>query len=384
MDKNKNTLPDWDIHIISPGRVNLLGEHVDYNDGMVLPIAIDRFISLAVRSRADSLVCIEALDLEQQVEFNLADLDRRIDAAGEALPRWALYPAGVAWTLRERGYSPGGLDAVMTSDLPMNAGLSSSAAFELAFGLAWQTLGDLKLERMQLAQVCQKAENNYVGVNCGLMDQFACAHGVARHALFFDVRTLNWQPLPLPPGTTVVVANSGIQRELAASAYNQRRQTCQEAVRIFMEYLPGIRALRDVSLSQLDEFEKHLPAQAKDKARHVIEEIERVRQGCLCLARDDAAGFGKLMIESHASLRDLYEVSLPELDRLVEDAIGIDGCFGARLTGAGFGGCTVNLVEKECASAFIEELMEKSRSYLGRDSEAYECRPARGVHLKGA
>ena len=384
MDKNNKILPDWEIQVISPGRVNLLGEHVDYNDGMVLPIAIDRSIRLAARPRGDELVSIEALDLEERIIFDLECLNDRVDVDGKPLPRWALYPAGVAWILREKGYSPGGLDAVLVSDLPMGAGLSSSAALELAFGLAWQTLSGMAITRMELAQLCQQAENNYVGVRCGLMDQFACAHGVARHALLFDVRSLAWQPLPMPPGTVVVLAQSGIQRELAASAYNQRRQTCQEAVLILKEHLPGIRALRDVTILQLGEYDKYLPAGAKDKVRHVIEEIERVRQASLCLVQDDASGFGKLMLESHASLRDLYEVSLPELDSLVEDAMCIEGCFGARLTGAGFGGCTVNLVAKEHAQTFTAELLKRSRGYLKSNAAAYECQPARGVHLKGA
>ena len=384
MNKKSNLLPDWDIQVISPGRINLLGEHVDYNDGMVLPIAMDRSIRLAARPRGDTLVCIEAFDLGERVEFDLDDLDQKTDTNGKPLPRWALYPAGVAWAFRERGMAVGGMDVAALSDLPMSAGLSSSAALELAFGLAWQTLDDMKIERMQLAQICQRAENEYVGVKCGLMDQFACAHGVARHALLFDVRSLAWQPLPLPPDTAVVLAYSGIQRELAASAYNQRRQICQEAVRILKGYLSGIRALRDVSPGQLDEYEVHLPARARMRARHVVEEIERVRQACMCLVQDDAVGFGKLMLDSHASLRDLYEVSLPELDRLVEDAMSIAGCFGARLTGAGFGGCTVNLVEKQRAPAFIEELLDRSQQYLDGEASIYICQPARGVHLKGA
>ncbi len=375
---------DWDIQIISPGRVNLLGEHVDYNEGIVLPIAIDRNVRLAARPRKDPLVTIHTLDFEQKIVLDLDDLNKRTDAEGKPLPRWAQYPAGVAWVFKQKGYPVNGLDAVVVSNLPMGAGLSSSAAVELAFGLAWQTLGELELDRMQLALLCQQAENNYVGVDCGLMDQFACAHGIARHALFFDTRSLAWQPVPLPPDTAIAVAYSGIKRELAASAYNQRRQTCQEAVDILRELIPGIRSLRDVSPSQLDEYGEKLPEQTRKRARHVVEEIERVRQACLCLAQDDAVGFGQLMLAGHASLRDLYEVSLPELDKLVEDAVSVQGCLGARLTGAGFGGCTVNLVEKDHAQDFVEELQQKSGSYLNEAAQVYVCQPARGVHLKGA
>jgi galactokinase len=187
-----------------------LGEHVDYNQGVVLPIAIDRFVRLAARPRTDERVVIESLDLKAKVEFDLSDLDSRIDTSGRSLSGWALYPAGVAWALRESGLVVQGLEAIITSNLPIGAGLSSSAALELAFALAWQTAGAWQADRMQLAQLCQRAENVYAGVNCGLMDQFACAHGIARYALYFDVRSLQWQPLPMPPHTAVVIADSAL------------------------------------------------------------------------------------------------------------------------------------------------------------------------------
>lgn len=380
---NKHNLPDWEIQVISPGRVNLLGEHVDYNQGMVLPIAINRYVRLAARRRTDSIVSVESLAMKQQIRFSLDQLDQRVDCDGQPLPGWALYPAGVAWVLRQSGLEVSGLDAVIASDLPAGAGLSSSAALELAFGMAWQTAAGWNLERMRLAQICQLAENRYVGVNSGLMDQFACAHGVARHALLFDTRSLQWQPLPLPPHTAVVIADSGIQRQLSNSGYNERRAACEAAVRGLKTCLPEIHSLRDVTLCQLDEFEHFLPVDVRKKARHVVEEIERVRRAAVCLAQDDAVGFGRLMNESHVSLRDYYEVSLPELDILVEEAAAIAGCFGARLTGAGFGGCTVNLVEEAVAGNFTAQLKERAGNRLGRDVPVYVCQPSRGVHLAG-
>jgi len=377
-------LPDWQIQVISPGRVNLLGEHVDYNQGPVLPIAIDRYVRLAACPREDDLVIIESLDLKESVQFRLADLDNRVNAAGQPLAGWALYPAGVAWALRQSGMEVRGLEAVIASDLPIGAGLSSSAALELAFALAWQSAAGWQLGRMQMALLCQRAENAYAGVNCGLMDQFACAHGVARHALYFDTRSLQWQPLPMPPDTVVVIADSDMRRQLVASGYNQRRLECEEAARVLRAYIPGIQSLRDVSISQFKELESHLGADVRKRARHVVEEIERVQQACFCLAQDDARGFGKLMAAGHASLRDLFEVSLPELDGLVEAALSIEGCFGARLTGAGFGGCTVNLVQKQAAERFSGELSRRYQKDFGRQAQIYLCQPSRGAHLAGA
>lgn len=383
MRETNHSLPDWKIQVISPGRVNLMGEHVDYNQGLVLPMAIDRSVHLAARPRKDGVVSVRALDLNQQVEFALVDLDLRIDKQGKPLPQWALYPAGVAWALRTAGLEISGLDVVLSSDVPIGAGLSSSAAVEIAFALAWQTAAQWKLERMQLAQFCQRAENSYVGINSGLMDQFACAHGVARHALFFDTRSLAWQPLPIPPGCTVVVADSGIRRQLSTSAYNLRRADCETAIRRLKEYLPRIQSLRDVTPAQLTDLEGHLSNEVCKRARHVVDEIERVSRACQCLIGDDAPGFGELMLASHNSLRDLYEVSLPQLDGLVQAAVEIEGCYGARLTGAGFGGCTVNLVNSDRTEDFIERLKNRYQQEFGREAVIYLCQSGRGAHLLG-
>ncbi len=384
MNPEIEKLPDWEIQIKSPGRVNLLGEHVDYNQGVVLPIAIDRFVHLTARPRADQTVVVESLNLDEKVTFQLKDLERRIDSSGKPLPAWALYPAGVAWALRTAGLAVGGLEAVIASDLPAGAGLSSSAALELAFGLAWSTLGGWQLERMQLARICQTAENRYVGVNCGLMDQFACAHGVARHALLFDTRNLQWQPLPMPPDTVVILADSGVRRQLSNSAYNQRRAACEQAMQALRANLPNISALRDVSLAQLETFTDRMPAEEFKRARHVVTEMERVRQASLFLVQDDASGFGRLMNASHASLRDDYEVSTPELDWLAAQAQSQVGCYGARLTGPGFGGCTVNLVAAGQAETFMQFMQAGFAARFERELPLYLCRASRGAHLKGA
>jgi galactokinase len=331
-----NQLPGATILAKAPGRVNLLGEHVDYNSGVVLPIAIDRQVHVAARPRADQRVDLHALDLNQKISFDLQNLTDRMDIDGNPLPAWALYPAGVAWVLLKKGFQLTGIDAVYSSDVPIGSGLSSSAAVELAFAVLWQALADWEADRMTLARICQMAENQYVGVNCGLMDQFASSHGVARHALYFDTRSLDWHPVPLPPGTVVVVADSGVRRELATSAYNERRASCEKAVELLHSRLPAIQSLRDVSPDQLRTNVDLLPGEVYKRARHVVEEIDRVNRANGYLMKDDAKEFGKLMFEGHCSLRDLYEVSCPELDALVEIASGIPRVLWCALNRGGF------------------------------------------------
>ena len=377
-----NQIPGATILARAPGRVNLLGEHVDYNSGIVLPIAIDRRVYIAARPRADQKVNLYAMDLKQKGSLNLQDLPARIDVDGKPLPAWALYPAGVAWSLLNKGFDIHGIDAVYSSEVPIGAGLSSSAAVELAFAVLWQSLAGWEADRMTLARICQMAENQYVGVNCGLMDQFASAHGVAKHALYFDTRSLDWHPLPLPPSTAVVVADSGVRRELTNSAYNERRASCEKAVELLHSRLPTIQSLRDVTLDQLHANSDLLSAEVYKRARHVVEEINRVDLASEFLMKDDAKGFGKLMLEGHQSLRDLYEVSCPELDALVEIASGLPGCFGARLTGAGFGGCTVNLIEAEKADYFIKKLKDEYTRKMHRKAEGYICQASRGAYTE--
>ena len=365
---------------LAPGRVNLLGEHVDYNGGPVLPAAIDRAVHLSFHPRSDRQVHLRALDLKTSVVFDLDHLDRKQDLAGSPLPPWSLYPAGVAWALCQRGLDVPGLDGEFTSSVPIGAGLSSSAAVELAFSVAWRFLGGWEADALALARLSQKAENQYVGVNCGLMDQFASACGVEDHALYFDTRSLDWRPVPLPTGTVIVIADSGVRRSLANSAYNERRASCEQAVALLQPFLPGITALRDVTPDQFNQLAARLPELVRKRARHVVEECARVDEAIQCLDRGDGAAFGRLMFAGHASLRDLYEVSLPELDLLVELAGELPGCLGARLTGAGFGGCTVNLVEEQHAAEFIERLAA-SYSAPGRQAQVYLCRASRGAHI---
>jgi len=365
----------------APGRVNLLGEHVDYNEGLVLPAAIDRAVRVAAGPQSGGQVTLVALDLGKEVTLDLAQIDQKLDGRGHPLPGWALYPAGVAWALGGAGFEVTGLQAVFTSDVPIGAGLSSSAAVEVAFAVAWQALSGGPQDKMELARLCQRAENAYVGVNCGLMDQFASACGVQEHALYLDVRSLEWQPYPLPPNTVIVIANSGVRRSLASSAYNERRAACEQAVELLRQYLPNIHSLRDVSTQEFAAFGYYLPQPIRRRAEHVVKEIARVQSAVHALERGDAQVFGALMYAGHNSLRDLYEVSVPELDLLVRIARGLPGCFGARLTGAGFGGCTVNLVDEAAAPAFVDALSGVYLEQSGQQAQVYLCRASPGAEL---
>lgn len=370
--------------VISPGRVNLLGEHVDYNEGIVLPAAIDRSVKIQFTRRKDQLVQLSALDLDHQCSFSLFNLDRKLDSNGNPLPVWALYPAGVLWMLQQRGYPVGGFSANYRSDIPIGAGLSSSAAVEVGFAVVCQVLGGWQIDRLTLARICQAAEIDYAGVNCGLMDQFACASGVPDHLLMFDTRTYESRPIPLPENTTLVIADSTIRRSLINSAYNDRRRDCDTAVKYYQAIYPQVNSLRDLSPAQFQAHAHHLPESVRRHALHVVEEIERVHRAIKYLDTGDAEQFGKLMFETHDSLRDLFEVSCRELDTLVDLAHTFDGCLGARLTGAGFGGCTVNLVKKDRVNDFIEFLHMAYQQETGLQANIFRTHPSRGASLKSS
>ncbi len=369
--------PQVETH--APGRVNLLGEHVDYNQGVVMPVAIDQVVTLMAAPTSDATVTLHALDLGKQIVFNLGDLDKKCDIGGNPLPGWALYPAGVAWALQHAGLPLCGMQAAYTSDIPIGAGLSSSAAVEVAFATTWQALSGWEIDKISLAKHCQRAENEYVGVSSGLMDQFASACGVEGKVLCFDTRSLEWRPLELPPATAIVIADSGIHHRLATSAYNERRSACEQAVQLLQKYLPDIKSLRDVSTVEFAAYSMYIPAHIARRAEHVVKEIHRVEQAMIALQRGDAAMFGGFMFASHKSLRDLYEVSIPELDSLVQIARGLPGIYGARLTGAGFGGCTVNLVEENQAASFMESLQDGFRLKTGKDTKVYLCKASAGA-----
>jgi galactokinase len=366
----------------APGRVNLIGEHVDYNEGYVLPTAIDRAAWVAASPVADASFTIEAVDLGERVRFDLESVRVRRDSDGRPLPRWALYAAGVARMLASEGHRVAGLRATLASDVPVGAGLSSSAAVQVVLAATWRALGDLAIDRMALALLCQRSECEYVGVRCGLMDPFVSVHGKRGHAIWLDCRTLDWRPVRLPAATVIVIADSKVRRELAASEFNVRRAECEHAVERLRAVVPGIRSLRDVSPDVLAAHADRLPGTLARRARHVVEEIARVAAVIPDVERGNARALGRAMTAAHQSGRHLYEVSCRELDVLVDAAVALPGCHGARLTGAGFGGCTVSLVESEAVDEFVRRLTEAYGAATGLSADAWVCRAADGARVE--
>jgi galactokinase len=381
LNKGVTAMPSYQYRAIAPGRVNLLGEHVDYCNGPVLPVAIDRSMKVDFSARDDQQVEIVALDINEQVCFSLADLAGKNDCAGNPLPAWAKYPAGVAHILQKHGLPLTGINAQFTSDIPIGAGLSSSAALEVAFALAFQTLADWELDRMTLSRYCQQAEQTYVGMNSGLMDQFASAHGVENHALYFRIHAMQWEAVPLPADVAIVIADSKVPHSLTDSAYNERRAATEAAVRLLTPALPDIEALVDVSPAQFEAHKHLLPPQIAQRAEHVVYECDRMDKAIAALKAGDIQQFGQLMYATHASLRDLYEVSTPELDLLVEIARSLPGIYGARLTGAGFGGSTVNLVAASQAEAFARQLKARYDAQSAYTTDVFISKASRGAHV---
>jgi galactokinase len=331
-------------HLVrAPGRVNLIGEHTDYNDGFVLPLAIERAVWIALRPRNDRRVQLFSLEFSSEGHF---ELDRLEKVSG-----WFEYPKGVAWALQEAGLELRGFDGVLSGDVPRGAGLSSSAALELAVAKAFHAVSGFAWEPARMAQLAQRAENRWVGVNCGIMDQLISAAGVAGHALLIDCRSLELTPVPLPPGSKVVILDTATRRGLVDSAYNERRRQCEAAARFF-----GVAALRDVALAQFNAAAARLEPVMAKRARHVISENERTLQAAEAMRQGDSARLGQLMNNSHTSLRDDFEVSSAALNTMVELAQAHPGCFGARMTGAGFGGCAVALVAEPQMTAFVAEV----------------------------
>jgi len=356
----------------APGRVNLLGEHTDYNEGYVLPAAIDRAVWLAVAPLDEPRVRLAALDLNAEAAFAL-------DAIPPRQGDWADYARGVAWALQQQELPTRGLMAALTSDVPIGAGLSSSAAVEVAFACAWQALSGFELARRELALLCQRAENAYVGVRCGIMDQMASACGQAGHALLLDCRSLEVTLVPLPAEVALLVVDSGVRRSLAASEYNRRRAECEEAVRLLAQHLPGIRALRDVSLADFERYQHLLPDVLRRRARHVVSANARVLEAMEALRAGDLTRFGAAMRRCHESLRDDYQVSAPELDLLVETAWATPGCYGARLTGAGFGGCILALAENAAVEELSDRLRRAYQARFDRQPTFHLCHAADGA-----
>jgi galactokinase len=345
----------------APGRVNLIGEHTDYNDGWVLPLAIDRDVVVAAASRSDHRVCAFSLNRGQEAEV---DLDRPPQPVRGG---WLGYVEGTARMLEEVAGPLPGANLVLQGDVPEGGGLSSSAALEIAVGLALVSLSGRKVDRRRLALAGQAAEHRFVGTRCGVMDQMAAALGCAGHALLIDCRSLEARTIPLDPArAAVLICDSGVKHALAEGQYNRRRAECEEAARRLAAVLPGVRALRDVGGDELRAHAHVLPEALRRRARHVVAENERTLRGADALRDGELHAFGALMVDSHRSLRDDFEVSIPELDVLAEAAAGLRGVFGARMTGGGFGGSTVTLVDPAAAQNVGAGLVEAFARRFGR------------------
>lgn len=335
----------------APGRVNLIGDHTDYNDGFVLPMIIDRHVEMVARRRPDRQVQIVAAESGERVDNTLGE---PIDYSS---PNWLPYVLGVVHELAQRGRLSSGIDIVFRGTVPRGAGLSSSAALEVATALALDTVFNLWLNPVDMARLCRDVEHRYAGVRCGIMDQFTSRLGRSDHALLIDCRSLEARHVPMSlDGHRLVIVDTGDRRELADSAYNQRRTECEEAVALLREEETSITSLRDVTPGMLSAHENRLPPDLFARCRHVVSENHRVIEACERLSTGDLPAFGRLMNASHLSLRNDFEVSHPALDRLVEEAHRVDGVLGSRLTGAGFGGCTVNLVAETALPEFEQQL----------------------------
>ncbi|MCA1817321.1 MAG: galactokinase [Acidobacteria bacterium] len=358
----------------APGRVNLIGEHTDYNDGFVLPMAIDRETVVAAAAREDRTVRVRAIDFDEQAQF---DLDR----PGERRRRrWLDYVEGVANVLGTRGARLRGADLAVTSSVPVGAGLSSSAALEVAAGLALATVSGAEVSRVALALAGQEAEHTWVGANVGIMDQLVAAMGRSGHALLIDCRSLEASFVPLDTSeTAVVVCDTNVKHSLASSAYNERRAECERGVELLRAELPDIKALRDVSVEEFERYENLLPEPVRRRCRHVVTEDARTLAAADALRRNDLWELGRLMDRSHKSLRDDYEVSCAELDVMVEIAGNFGGALGARMTGGGFGGSTVNLVRRAALDEFRETVGREYNRATGRAAAIIVTEPGDGA-----
>jgi galactokinase len=358
----------------APGRVNLIGEHTDYNDGLVMPAAIEFSTLVAASPRKDGKIVVASQQFQEEFEFQL-------DQPSFRKKRWTNYVQGVAVTLAAAGFQIPGSNLLIGSDVPMGAGLSSSAALEVATGFALLQLAGIKPNLVELAKLCQQAENEFVGTRCGIMDQFVSCLAEQGHCLMIDCRSLKYLKLPVPDECALVICNSMVRHELAGGEYNVRRQQCEEGLAILRRFVPQARSLRDITPEQVTQYTGELPEVLYRRCRHVVTEIQRVTDAAAALNQGNMERFGELMRQSHISLRDDYEVSCPELDLLVNIAWQQPGVYGARMTGGGFGGCTINLVKREAVQQVTGYLAAEYQAKTGVQPEIYISGAAAGVSL---
>lgn len=356
----------------APGRVNLIGEHTDYNDGFVLPAALDLATYVAVAPRADRVIRVHSVNLN-------ADFTADLDQPQHPVHGWSDYVVGVALELEKSGHRLKGADMMVMSVLAMGSGLSASAALEASVGYALLSVAGAQIDRLDLAKICQRAENEFVGMRCGIMDQFISCHGVEGCALLLDCRSLEARAVPIDPRARILVCNTMVHHQLAGSEYNSRRRDCETAVALLSQTIDGVRALRDVSLPELETHGARLPETILKRARHVVTENKRVLDAVAALEAGDFVETGRLMNASHESLRDDYNVSCPELDLMVELSRTAPGVYGARMTGGGFGGCTVSLVEASAAEGFAGIVGPAYEKETGLEPMIFSCYPGPGA-----
>jgi galactokinase len=361
----------------SPGRVNLIGEHVDYNDGFVLPMAISLQTDMVLRERDDEKVVLYSPIFEEQREFDVNNPTKQ--------NTWIDYAQAVAFALKSEGITLRGFEGIVTSNVPLASGLSSSASFEVGVALALLYVGQIQKSAAEVALLCQRAENQFIGVKCGIMDQMAVAACAKDHALLLDCRSLETKQVPFVlKDHAIVVTDSAAPRELAASAYNQRRLECETGLEVLQQYLPNAHSLRDVTPAEFTKYSNELDPIVRKRVSHIIGEIARTGEAVTALENGDLETFGRKMNESHFALRDEYEVSSRELDFLTDFARNFEGVLGSRMTGAGFGGCTVTLVQKERAQDLINKQIAAYKEATGREAQAWVCEAEDGAAVLAA
>jgi len=359
----------------APGRVNLIGEHTDYNDGFVMPAALEFATLTAASPRPDRRLRVYSMIMDETREFDLDSPPR----AGNA--DWSDYVVGVALMLEKSGRRLSGADLVIFTDVPIGSGLSSSAALEVSSAHALITAAGLPFDAIETAKLCQRAENDFVGMRCGVMDQYISCCGVAGHALLIDCRSLGSRNVAIAPNLRLLVANSSVRHQHAGGEYNARREACEEGVRLLSRHLGPIKALRDVTPEQLSAQRRKLPDLIYRRCRHIVTENARVLEAERALNAGDFLACGRAMNASHVSMRDDFEITCPEIDALVGLAQAVDGVYGSRMTGGGFGGCTVSLVEADAVDRVSQVLIDGYRVAIGLEAEIFACAPSDGAGL---
>lgn len=369
----KDLYQDEPLLVKSPGRINIIGEHTDYNEGFVLPAAIDKAIYVAISKRKDDEIHLFSESYQQSHVAKVADIQKSDKG-------WANYILGVASEIQKRGYTFGGFNIYIDGNVPLGAGLSSSAALECATGFAIDQLFGLDIPKMDIALIAQKAEHNFAGVNCGIMDQFASVFGKKDRAVMLDCRSMEYEYIPLElEGYKLVLLNTNVKHSLSDSAYNKRREQCEQAVAWVKAHHPAVNSLRDATVAMLDEFVKPQDSEVYSKCRYVVEEIGRLTTAAQELKSGNLQALGTLMFQTHEGLSKAYEVSCEELDFLVDSVKNLEGVLGARMMGGGFGGCTINIVKNEVIEELIENISQAYQQKFGLKLDAYVVESADGT-----